>query len=73
MTAGFSPETPPGRAGLRILAFAAAVALLSYGQAFFVTIFFSLFLSLALRPFVSLLERARMPRVAATRRWSSSA
>ena len=67
MSAGpLAERTPsPGRGGLRILAFAAAVALLSYGQAFFVTIFFSLFLSLALRPFVSLLERARMPRVPA--------
>ena len=54
-----------GRGGMRLLALAAAIALLSYGQAFFVTIFFSLFLSLALRPFVSLLERARMPRVPA--------
>ena len=54
-----------GRGGVRLLALAATIALLSYGQAFFVTIFFSLFLSLALRPFVSLLERARMPRVAA--------
>ncbi len=63
----FPPSrTPaPGRAGLRLLALAAAIALLSYGQAFFVTLFFSLFLSLALRPFVSLLERARMPRVPA--------
>lgn len=50
---------------MRLLALAAAIALLSYGQAFFVTIFFSLFLSLALRPFVSLLERARMPRIPA--------
>jgi len=51
--------------GLRILTFVAVLALLSYGQAFFVTLFFALFLSLALRPFVSLLERARMPRVPA--------
>ncbi len=55
----------PGRNGIRLLGLAAAIALLYYGQAFFVTIFFSLFLSLALRPFVSLLERARMPRVPA--------
>jgi len=61
------PGTPAGAVvrGSRILAFVAALALLSYGQAFFVTLFFSIFLSLALRPFVSLLERARMPRVVA--------
>jgi len=59
------PPEPPGPRGLRLLAFVAAIAILSYGQAFFVTLFFSIFLSLALRPFVSLLERARMPRVPA--------
>jgi predicted PurR-regulated permease PerM len=59
------PTAAPGARGLRILAFVGVLALLSYGQAFFVTLFFSIFLSLALRPFVSLLERARMPRVPA--------
>ncbi|HET7452869.1 MAG TPA: AI-2E family transporter, partial [Thermoanaerobaculia bacterium] len=64
-TAGTGRSAPPGRGGMRLLALAAAIALLSAGQAFFVPICFSLFLSLALRPFVSLLERARMPRIPA--------
>jgi predicted PurR-regulated permease PerM len=60
-----APDSPPPPAaaaprGLRIVAFVAVLALLSYGQAFFVTLFFALFLSLALRPFVSLLE-GRLP------------
>ncbi len=65
------PSDPPPRPGpansrsLAFLALLAAIALLWVGQAFFVTLLFSLFLSLALRPFVSLLERARMPRVIA--------
>ena len=64
MTGERGAPTPAVR-GLWIVAFVAVLALLSYGQAFFVTLCFSLFLSLALRPFVSLLERARMPRVPA--------
>jgi len=47
------------------LAFAAAIALLYYGRALFITLAFALFLAFALRPFVSLLERARVPRVLA--------
>jgi predicted PurR-regulated permease PerM len=54
-----------GSRGVTILAAAAVIALLAVGQSFFVTIFFAVFLSLALRPFVSLLERARVPRVPA--------
>lgn len=53
------------RLALTLLALAAAVFLLWAGQAFFVTIFFALFLSLALRPFVTLIERAHVPRVLA--------
>lgn len=59
------PAASPSVRGLRIVAIVAILALLSYGQTFFVTLCFSIFLSLALRPFVSLLERARMPRVPA--------
>jgi len=51
--------------GLLLLELGAAIALLAVGQALFVTVLFALFLSLALRPFVSLLERARVPRVLA--------
>jgi predicted PurR-regulated permease PerM len=42
---------------------AAGVALLYYGRLFFITLIFALFLAFAMRPFVSLLERARVPRV----------
>jgi predicted PurR-regulated permease PerM len=44
---------------------AAGVALLYYGRLFFITVIFALFLAFAMRPFVSLLERARVPRVLA--------
>lgn len=44
---------------------AAGIALLYYGRALWVTIAFALFLASAMRPFVSLLERARVPRVLA--------
>lgn len=44
---------------------AAVVALLYYGEPLLVPLAFALFLSFALRPFVSLLERAGVPRVAA--------
>ncbi len=48
-----------------VLAFAAATALLYYGRVLFITLAFALFLAFAMRPFVSLLERARVPRVLA--------
>ena len=48
-----------------ILAAAAAIALLYYGRLFFLTLAFALFLAFAMRPFVSLLERAGVPRVPA--------
>jgi predicted PurR-regulated permease PerM len=41
------------------------VALLYYGRLLFVTLAFALFLAFAMRPFVSLLERAGVPRVLA--------
>jgi predicted PurR-regulated permease PerM len=62
---GGSGESSGLPRSLSLIAFAAAVAILSVGQSFFVTVFFAVFLSLALRPFVSLLERARLPRVLA--------
>jgi predicted PurR-regulated permease PerM len=54
-----------GRAGLAVVSFAAAIAFLHYGKVFFITLAFGLFLAFALRPFVSLLERAGVPRVLA--------
>jgi predicted PurR-regulated permease PerM len=48
-----------------VVAAAAAIALLYFGKLFFVTVAFALFLAFAMRPFVSLLERARVPRVVA--------
>ena len=54
-----------GSGGLAVVATAAAVALLYYGRHLFVTVAFALFLAFAMRPFVSLLERARVPRVIA--------
>lgn len=48
-----------------MLALAAVVALLYYGRVLWITFAFALFLALAMRPFVSLLERARIPRVLA--------
>ncbi len=53
------PSTP------LLLSFAAAIALLYFGRVFFITIAFAMFLAFAMRPFVSLLERARVPRVIA--------
>ena len=50
---------------LVIVTIGAAIALLYFGRTFFITITFALFLSFAMRPFVSLLERARVPRVVA--------
>lgn len=59
-------SSPPPRAvGLTILSIGSAVALLYYGQPLLVPVAFALFLSFALRPFVSLLERAGVPRVLA--------
>jgi putative permease len=56
---------PHASAGLMVVATAAAVALLYYGRLLFVTLAFALFLAFAMRPFVSLLERAGVPRVLA--------
>jgi predicted PurR-regulated permease PerM len=50
---------------LNVVAFVAAVAMLHYGRVLWITLAFALFLALAMRPFVSLLERARVPRVVA--------
>jgi predicted PurR-regulated permease PerM len=52
-------------AGLTVVSIAAAIGLLYYGQPLLVPVAFALFLSFALRPFVSLLERAGVPRVLA--------
>ncbi|MDQ5858768.1 MAG: hypothetical protein M3542_10910, partial [Acidobacteriota bacterium] len=54
---------PQRTAGLAIVSTAAAVALLYYGRHLFVTMAFALFLAFAMRPFVSLLERAGLNRV----------
>jgi predicted PurR-regulated permease PerM len=51
--------------GATILSAASVIALLYFGRNLFIVLAFALFLSFALRPFVSLLERARVPRVAA--------
>ncbi len=56
---------PPRAVGLALVSLAAAVGLLYYGRPLFVTVAFALFLAFAMRPFVSLLERARVPRVLA--------
>jgi predicted PurR-regulated permease PerM len=58
-------EAAPRAGGLAVVATAAAVALLYYGRHLFVTVAFALFLAFAMRPFVSLLERAGVPRVIA--------
>jgi predicted PurR-regulated permease PerM len=47
------------------VAAAAAIALLYFGRLFVLTVIFALFLAFAMRPFVSLLERAGVPRVPA--------
>lgn len=60
-----SSAIPPRTAGIAVVSLAAAVALLYYGQTLFILFAFGLFLAFALRPFVSLLERARLPRVLA--------
>jgi len=70
-TGTFSSGTSPGLPGifrsraLGVLATAAVVGLLWAGKLLFVTLSFALFLSLALQPFVVLLERIRMPRTLA--------
>ena len=46
--------------GTTLLSAAAVIALLHFGRNLFTVFAFALFLSFALRPFVSLLERARM-------------
>jgi len=60
-----SPSSPSPAAGLSFVSLAALVALLYYGRSIFITVAFALFLAFAMRPFVSLLERARVPRVIA--------
>jgi len=60
------PHSPPPRVvGLTVISLAAVVGLLYYGRPLLVPVAFALFLSFALRPFVSLLERAGVPRVLA--------
>jgi predicted PurR-regulated permease PerM len=56
---------PARSAGLMVVATAAAVGLLYYGRHLFITLAFALFFAFAMRPFVSLLERAGVPRVLA--------
>ena len=56
---------PPRVVGLTAISMASVVAMLYYGQPLLVPLSFALFLSFALRPFVSLLERAGLPRVLA--------
>jgi predicted PurR-regulated permease PerM len=63
---GEIPQSPPPRVvGLTVISLAAVVGLLYYGRPLFVPVAFALFLAFALRPFVSLLERAGVPRVLA--------
>jgi predicted PurR-regulated permease PerM len=57
--------SPAAPVGITIVSLAAGIALLYYGRLFFITVIFALFLAFAMRPFVSLLERARVPRVLA--------
>ena len=60
------PEAAPPRGfGATALTLAAVVVVLYYGRVLWITFAFALFLALAMRPFVSLLERARIPRVLA--------
>jgi predicted PurR-regulated permease PerM len=56
---------PPRIVGLTVISLGSVVALLYYGQPVLVPLSFALFLSFALRPFVSLLERAGLPRLLA--------
>ena len=70
-TGTFSTGTNPAGGGvfrsraLVVLATAAMVGLLWAGKVLFVMFFFALFLSFALQPFVTLLERLRLPRTLA--------
>ncbi len=70
-TGTFASGSSPGLPGvfrsraLAVLATTAVVGLLWAGKILFVTFFFALFLSLALQPFVGLLERIRAPRTLA--------
>jgi AI-2 transport protein TqsA len=70
-TGTFSSGSTPGVPGvfrsraLAVLATAAVVGLLWAGKILFVTFFFALFISLALQPFIALLERIRVPRTIA--------
>jgi len=70
-TGTFSTGTNPVGGGvfrsraLVVLATAAVVGLLWAGKVLFVMFFFALFLSFALQPFVTLLERIRFPRTLA--------
>ena len=58
-------KIPPRAVGFALVSLAAGVALLYYGRTLFITLAFALFLAFAMRPFVSLLERAGLPRVVA--------
>jgi len=63
---GGSPGTGVFRSrALVVLATAAVVGLLWAGKILFVTFFFALFISLAIQPFVALLEKVRLPRTLA--------
>src|SRR5512143_565739 len=70
-TGTFSTGTNPAQGGvfrsrpLAVLAVAAVVALLWAGKVLFVTLFFALFLSFAIAPFVELLGKIKVPRVVA--------
>jgi predicted PurR-regulated permease PerM len=59
------PAAAVRAAGTTVLSAAAVIGLLYYGRNLFIVLAFALFLSFALRPFVSLLERARIPRIVA--------
>jgi predicted PurR-regulated permease PerM len=56
---------PPRVVGLTAISTASVIGLLYYGRPLLVPMAFALFLSFALRPFVSLLERAGVPRILA--------
>jgi putative permease len=62
---GLPDESPRRVVGLTVVSLAAVVGLLYYGRPVLVPLVFALFMAFALRPFVSLLERAGVPRVAA--------
>jgi predicted PurR-regulated permease PerM len=62
---GVDESSPFRVSGLGAVTTAAVVGLLYYGKELLIPIAFALFISFALRPFVSLLERAGVPRVPA--------